>query len=87
MFERHLCSFVERLVAFAILQLARGSYYVSDLIPSNMFLSVMHRQKKKKVGQWNLGRSGNVSILNSMYTYLTLYVCLFVNECLQLGQT
>lgn len=47
MFERHLCSFVERLVAFAILQLARGSYYVSDLIPSNMFLSVMHRQKKK----------------------------------------
>lgn len=47
---------MERLVAVATLQLARRSYYASNLIPSDTFLSDMHRQKIK-VGQWSLGTS------------------------------
>lgn len=46
MFERHLCSSMERLVAVAMLLLARGSYYACNLILSNMFLSFMHSGKK-----------------------------------------
>lgn len=79
MFERHLCSFVERLVAFAILQLARGSYYVSDLIPSNMFLSVMHRQKKKKSGAMEPRKIWECVHLK-LYVYVFDSICVSVCE-------
>lgn len=38
-FERHSGSFVERFMAVAMLQLARGSHYSSNLIRSKISLS------------------------------------------------
>ena len=63
MFERHLCSSMERLVA-----VASGSYYASNLILSDMFLSFMH--SGKKVGQWNLGRFASGAIFKPVYIYI-----------------
>jgi len=68
MFERHLCSSMERLVAVAMLLLARGSYYASNLILSDMFLSFMH--SGKKVGQWNLERFASGAIFKPVYIYI-----------------